>query len=165
MSGALGTYYPDFVLVQKKGRKLHNWIIETKGQEDVEVAAKDEQMERWCSEVSAETGVPWSYAKVAYRVFHDQHLGSFDDLLKILAGEAGQLVLPVEGGDTMVLSDPPSRPLPEAVQCFWKTFGGRVPTHAIVLASTVEWIQRPSGTPSKSLLRWKLFRSTRFSSL
>jgi type III restriction enzyme len=95
-SGALGTYYPDFVLVQKKGEKLHHWIIETKGQEDVEVAAKDEQMKRWCSEVTVETGLPWSYAKVPYHLFHGKHFGSFDQLLKTLAGETGQLVLSAE---------------------------------------------------------------------
>jgi type III restriction enzyme len=95
-SGALGTYYPDFVLVQMRGKKLHHWIIETKGQEDVEVAAKDEQMKRWCAEVTAETGTPWSYAKVPYRLFHGRRFESFDDLLKALVAAREQLVLRVE---------------------------------------------------------------------
>lgn len=92
-SGALGTYYPDFVLVQEKGEELHNWIIETKGQEDVEVLAKDEQMKRWCAEVTAETGVQWSYAKVPYRVFQGKHFNAFSDLIRTLSGETEQLVL------------------------------------------------------------------------
>lgn len=134
-SGALGTYYPDFVLVQKKGKQLCHWIIETKGQEDVEVAAKDEQMKRWCSEVTSETGLPWSYAKVPYRLFHGKHFGSFEELLGKLAGETGQLVLPGEVGGSAAAGDPPAGVPAMVVDHFWKTFADKIPAHAIVLAS------------------------------
>ena len=137
-SGALGTYYPDFVLVQKKGNKEHHWIIETKGQEDVEVAAKDEQMKRWCSEVTTETGTPWSYAKVPYRLFHGKHFGSFENLLKTLAGESDQLVLPVETSTRETAGDPPAGLPTAVVDHFWKTFRDKVPAHAIVLAAANE---------------------------
>jgi hypothetical protein len=137
-SGALGTYYPDFALVQKKDKKLHNWIIETKGQEDVEVAAKDEQMKRWCTEVTSATGVPWSYAKVPYLVFHGKHFGSFDDLLKTLAGQTGQLVLPLVAPTRSTASDQTAGPLVTVVDRYWKTFGSREPANGIVLASTEE---------------------------
>ncbi|MBI4703582.1 MAG: DEAD/DEAH box helicase family protein [Deltaproteobacteria bacterium] len=137
-SGALGTYYPDFVVVQRKGNKEQNWIVETKGQEDVEVAAKDEQMKRWCSEVTADRGVPWSYAKVPYDLFHGKHFGSFNELLKTLAGETGQLVLPVEGAARVAAADLLAGPPESVVEHFWKTFGGKLPAHAIVLASIEE---------------------------
>jgi len=137
-SGALGTYYPDFVLVQKKGKKEQRWIVETKGQEDVEVAAKDEQMKRWCSEVTAETGVLWSYAKVPYTLFHGKHLSSFDDLLKALSGETGQLVLPVETAVRTGADDPPAAIPTAVVEHFWKTYSSKIPKQAIVLASTDE---------------------------
>ena len=137
-SGALGTYYPDFVLVQKKGTKEQRWIVETKGQEDVEVAAKDEQMKRWCSEVSAETGISWSYAKVPYNLFHGKHFGSFDELLKILAAQTDQLVLPIEGAVSESAVNSQHGPSPEVVARFWEAYGDRVPAHAIVLTSTEE---------------------------
>jgi hypothetical protein len=137
-SGALGTYYPDFALVHKNGKKLHNWIIETKGQEDVEVAAKDEQMMRWCTEVTSATGVPWSYAKVPYQVFHGKHFGTFADLLKALAGQTAQLVLPIAVAPHEVADDPPAGPPASVVEHFWKTFSSRVPANGIVLASTEE---------------------------
>jgi type III restriction enzyme len=137
-SGALGTYYPDFALVQKNGKKLHNWIIETKGQEDVEVAAKDEQMMRWCTEVTIATGLSWSYAKVPYQVFHGKHFGTFDDLLKALSGQKAQLVLPLSDKARTAADDPPAGPPASVVNYFWKTFGSRVPANGIVLASTEE---------------------------
>jgi hypothetical protein len=137
-SGALGTYYPDFVVVQKKGKTEQKWIVETKGQEDVEVAAKDEQMKRWCSEVSMETGVPWNYAKVPYNLFNGKHFGSFDELIKVLAGQTGQLVLPIEDSAHAALVDAHVGPPTEVVEHFWQTFGSRVPASAIVLSSTEE---------------------------
>jgi len=136
-SGALGTYYPDFVLVQKQGKELRHWIIETKGQEDVEVAAKDGQMKRWCSEVTVETGEIWGYAKVPYALFHGKHFGSFENLRKTLAGETGQLVLPTEPEDREG-SDPPAGPPEDVVEHFWKVYSDKVPQGAIVLASDVE---------------------------
>lgn len=93
-SGALGTYYPDFVVVQKDGSKVVNWIVETKGQEDVEVASKDAQMVRWCEEVTAETGTPWRYLKVPYRTFYEKRSSSFGSLVIALATMSAQLVLP-----------------------------------------------------------------------
>lgn len=68
-SGAVGTYYPDFVVVQTTADGPVNWIIETKGREDVEVAAKDAQMERWCNEVTAVSGKTWRYMKVPQVIF------------------------------------------------------------------------------------------------
>lgn len=79
-SGAMGVYYPDFVAVQKDSKGEACWIIETKGQEDVEVAAKDAQMARWCDEVSKETGKPWRYLKVPQVVFDR---GRFQTLSKL----------------------------------------------------------------------------------
>ena len=96
-SGALGTYYPDFVVVQRDGSKIVNWIVETKGQEDVEVASKDAQMARWCRQVSGETGSAWRYLKVPYRAFYEKRSSSFGGLVAALAATAAQLVLPAGG--------------------------------------------------------------------
>jgi type III restriction enzyme len=130
--GALGTYYPDFAVVQQKDDGRVNWIVETKGQEDVEVAAKDEQMKRWCAEVTAATGILWRYAKVPYRVFHGKHFSSFNHLVRVLSGETGQLVLPLAG---FARTDSDSGPPDAVVELFWNRFGPKVPASAIVLAS------------------------------
>lgn len=99
-SGALGTYYPDFVVVQTAEAGGVNWIVETKGQEDVEVAAKDAQMTRWCQEISAEAGTEWRYLKVPYRAFYDKRAASFRELATVLATASAQLVFPPASSGT-----------------------------------------------------------------
>jgi len=90
-SGAIGVYYPDFVVVQRTNNGSAFWIVETKGWEDVEVAAKDAQMTRWCHEISVETGQPWRYLKVMQSVFERGGFATFASL----AARAG---LPSRGG-------------------------------------------------------------------
>lgn len=81
-SGAVGTYYPDFVVVQTTNEGLANWIIETKGREDVEVAAKDAQMERWCNEVTEVSGETWRYMKVPQLIFDRGGFSTLSDLVR-----------------------------------------------------------------------------------
>ena len=81
-SGAVGTYYPDFVVVQIVDEGHVNWIIETKGREDVEVAAKDAQMARWCREVSGVSGYKWRYLKVPQVIFDTRSFASLADLVR-----------------------------------------------------------------------------------
>lgn len=123
-SGALGTYYPDFVVVQSDDDGLLNWIVETKGQEDVEVAAKDEQMRRWCAEVSKATGERWGYLKVPYREYYARKARTLGELIRTLEARGGQLVLPGAS------SDPPA----EVIARFWQAFTGRVEPEARVFA-------------------------------
>ncbi|MDA8408866.1 MAG: DEAD/DEAH box helicase family protein [Treponema sp.] len=137
-SGALGTYYPDFVVVREKRGREERWIVETKGQEDVEVAAKDEQMKRWCAETTMETGLSWNYVKVPYGLFHGKHFSSYEELIRTLGGEAGQLVLFGElGADASAAAghSAASSPPVNLSDLFWKTFGDRVPSGALVMAS------------------------------
>ncbi|MCA9630252.1 MAG: hypothetical protein KC766_21425, partial [Myxococcales bacterium] len=81
-SGAVGTYYPDFVVVQSTAAGPVNWIIETKGREDVEVAAKDAQMDRWCNEVTAVAGKTWRYMKVPQVVFDRGRFSTLSSLVR-----------------------------------------------------------------------------------
>lgn len=92
-NGALGAYYPDFVVVQDGSGGRCYWIVETKGQEDVEVAAKDEQMRRWCGVVSRASHQRWGYLKVPYREYHARRPSSFGDLLRALTAQ-DQMLLP-----------------------------------------------------------------------
>ena len=97
-SGAVGTYYPDFVVIQTVGEGHVNWIIETKGREDIEVAAKDAQMARWCREVSGVSGDLWRYLKVPQVIFDRRGFASLADLVRDVESHTRQLVLPSIGG-------------------------------------------------------------------
>ncbi len=76
-SASLRYYYPDFVAVTAEGR---HWVIETKGAETIEVAAKDRAARLWCENATALTGTQWGYVKVAQRDFESTQLADFADL-------------------------------------------------------------------------------------
>lgn len=63
-SGAIGFYYPDWVVVQDLFDEEVNWIIETKGRVWEGTEAKDTAMEDWCRRVSTRTGETWKYLRV-----------------------------------------------------------------------------------------------------
>jgi type III restriction enzyme len=81
-SGAIGFYHPDWVVVQRSGRKEINWIIETKGRVWEGTTAKDEAMQGWCERVSAARKDLWSYMRVNQRTFDLQKPGALSDLLE-----------------------------------------------------------------------------------
>jgi hypothetical protein len=54
-------YEPDFVAVD---RDEGHYLIETKGQENVDVAHKDRAAKIWCENATLLRGVLWSYVKV-----------------------------------------------------------------------------------------------------
>jgi type III restriction enzyme len=65
-AGNLRLYYPDFVAVGTDGA---HWLIETKGQEDLNVGLKDRAAELWCRNAT-ELGVgSWRYVKVRQKDF------------------------------------------------------------------------------------------------
>jgi hypothetical protein len=91
-SGAIGFYFPDWVVVQKTEAGEVNWIIETKGRVWEDTAAKDAAMGDWCKRVSSETGATWEYIRVNQVVFGKTQWMSLADL--ITAGrEAGAMPL------------------------------------------------------------------------
>jgi type III restriction enzyme len=62
----LKSYYPDFVAVDNKGG---HWLLETKGQETVQVLRKDMAATQWCENASKLTGKVWKYSKVPQKEF------------------------------------------------------------------------------------------------
>jgi type III restriction enzyme len=62
--GAIRFYYPDFVAIQKVGKQKVFWILETKGREFPELDNKNKAVERWCDQVSKQTGKEWKYLMV-----------------------------------------------------------------------------------------------------
>ncbi len=67
-----------FVAVQATKDGNVHWILETKGREFEETTSKDLHMNRWCEDVSRESGETWRYLKVRQSVFDDFiHRGDF----------------------------------------------------------------------------------------
>ncbi len=63
-SGAIGFYYPDWVLVQEhNGGEIH-WIVETKGRAWEGTEEKDAAAETWCRRVTEATSQKWRYTRV-----------------------------------------------------------------------------------------------------
>ena len=72
-SGAIGFYYPDWVVVQETKEGEVNWIIETKGRVWEGTAEKDAAARDWCKRVSETTGKPWKYTRINQSEFTDGH--------------------------------------------------------------------------------------------
>ena len=62
--GAIGHYYPDWVVVGRDGGGESFWIIETKGREFAGTKTKDAAARRWCARASRLTGHSWAYYRV-----------------------------------------------------------------------------------------------------
>ncbi len=75
-------YYPDFIAVQRdlSGNEI-NWVIETKGWEQEDVALKDRAIEQWCERVTTKTGSNWKYLKVMQKDFEKENWICFVDLV------------------------------------------------------------------------------------
>lgn len=71
-------YEPDFVVVTEDGLQ---YIVETKGLEDVNVTNKDRAAHLWCENASTLTGEPWAYLKVRQAEFTSLQPSAFSDLL------------------------------------------------------------------------------------
>jgi type III restriction enzyme len=62
----LRNYEPDFVAVDRSGT---HWLLETKGQENVDVLRKDVAAVRWCENATKLTDSQWKYVKVPQKEF------------------------------------------------------------------------------------------------
>lgn len=74
-------YFPDFIAVSELDT---NWIIETKGREDVEVALKDNAAVNWCKIATELTDSKWEYIKVPQKEFEQLHPDNFEELLTVI---------------------------------------------------------------------------------
>jgi type III restriction enzyme len=83
--GTLRYYYPDFVIRLADDSCL---ILETKGQEDPDVALKDRRARRWCKDATRLAGRDWHYEKVVQHVFDAYTGADIDGLRRAIA--AGQ---------------------------------------------------------------------------
>jgi type III restriction enzyme len=74
-------YFPDFIAKATDGT---NWLIETKGREDVEVRLKDNAAINWCHTASQLTGNAWQYIKVPQKEFEQLHPDSLEELVAVI---------------------------------------------------------------------------------
>ncbi len=77
-AGNFRHYEPDFVARATNGVQ---WIIETKGQEDVHVSHKDRAARLWCENATRLTEQNWAYVKVPQTGFEELRPSDFADLL------------------------------------------------------------------------------------
>ena len=80
-SGAIGLYYPDWVLVQQSDKDPINWIVETKGRVWEGTELKDAAIQAWCEAVSDQTNIAWHFIRVNQSVFEKTHYATFSALL------------------------------------------------------------------------------------
>ena len=80
-AGALRYYYPDFVMRLNDDTCL---IVETKGQEDLDVALKDRRARRWCQDSTRLAGREWAYEKVPQKLFDTFDGDSVEGLRRFL---------------------------------------------------------------------------------
>ncbi len=69
LSGAIGFYHPDWVVVQKTAEGEVHWIIETKGRVWEGTEAKDAAIRDWCQRITEQTGQRWEFARVNQGTF------------------------------------------------------------------------------------------------
>jgi type III restriction enzyme len=71
-------YYPDFVVRTEQGEM---WLVETKGQESLEVQFKDATARLWCENATMLTSQLWRYVKVPQKEYEKLQPVEFSDLL------------------------------------------------------------------------------------
>jgi type III restriction enzyme len=75
--GGLRSYRPDFI-VRAPGT---NYLVETKGWEDLEVPRKDMRATQWCSDATELSGQDWRYVKVKESVFRSRQWRSVEEIV------------------------------------------------------------------------------------
>ncbi len=81
-AGDLRVYNPDFIAITKDT----NFVLETKGREDVDVKFKDKRIVAWCRDASNITGKSWKFARINEEDFNKYHFENLKDLIKALVG-------------------------------------------------------------------------------
>ncbi len=77
---AIGYYYPDWVLVQKKGAEETCWIVETKGRVGEETKNKDKAASEWCEKATKKTKQQWTFLRVNQETFKQYNPKTVADL-------------------------------------------------------------------------------------
>jgi type III restriction enzyme len=73
----LKSYFPDFVAIDEEGTR---WLLEAKGQENIDVIRKDSAAVRWCENATTLTGTVWRYVKVPQKEYETLRPSQLADL-------------------------------------------------------------------------------------
>jgi len=87
-SGAIGLYYPDWVVVQTTDGGEINWIVETKGRVWEGTEEKDAAIAHWCEQVTKASGESWNYMRVDQPAWKPMHFMCFADLVTTVTERA-----------------------------------------------------------------------------
>jgi type III restriction enzyme len=74
----LKSYFADFVAIDDEG--IH-WLLEAKGQENIDVIRKDNAATRWCENATKLTRTPWRYVKVPQKDYEALQPNRLADLV------------------------------------------------------------------------------------
>ena len=85
-TGAIGFYFPDWVVVQSTKGGAVNWIIETKGRVWEGTEIKDEAIRDWCGRITQHTSTPWKYARIGQSDFASYKGNRLQDLVQAGGG-------------------------------------------------------------------------------
>lgn len=78
--GDISNYYPDFIVKLSDSKAV---IIETKGQEDIDVPFKMERLRQWCADINTvQSDVTFDFAFVDQESYEKYQPKNFQDLLK-----------------------------------------------------------------------------------
>jgi type III restriction enzyme len=79
-NGDISNYYPDFIVKQSNKRIV---IVETKGQEDLDVPLKMERLRLWCADINrVQSEVKFDFVFVDMEGFEKYKPSNFQSLLK-----------------------------------------------------------------------------------
>ena len=77
--GDISNYYPDFFVKLSDGRIV---VVETKGQEDLDVPLKTQRLRQWCEDINAtQSDVTYDFVYVDQEGFEKYAPKSFADVL------------------------------------------------------------------------------------
>ncbi len=80
-NGDISNYYPDFLVKLTDGRII---VVETKGQEDLDVPLKMQRLHQWCEDVNAaQSDVHYDFVFVDEESFEKYRPKFFGDLMKV----------------------------------------------------------------------------------
>ena len=88
-SGALGQYFPDWVIQVEIQGVTEFWIVETKGRVWEGTKEKDAAVKYWCEQVSLESKSPWKYIRVNQDWWNKHSFGTFEAL--VIADDAAPI--------------------------------------------------------------------------
>jgi type III restriction enzyme len=92
LSGAIGFYHPDWVVVQKSSDGEIYWIIETKGRVWEDTPIKDAAMDDWCERISEQTGQSWRYFRMNQIDFYSKKPKTLAQAVAPILDHQGKLI-------------------------------------------------------------------------